>query len=93
MTQCFTKCVFRQRRQYPEGAGGQKHAVGDQSMDVRVESHEVAEGLHVEDKGWLSAPFHGLEAGFQQSGNQLAQCTQRCRAISGPRQSAIRAAT
>jgi hypothetical protein len=45
-------------------------------MNMRVEGHEVAEGLHVQDEGWLAARFHGLEAGVQQSGNQLAQCAQ-----------------
>ena len=41
---------------------------------MRVEGHEVTEGLHVEDKGRLSARFHAFEAGLQQSGYQPAQC-------------------
>ncbi len=42
-------------------------------MDMRIEGHEVAEGLYVHDESRLAARFYGLEAGLQQSGNYLAQ--------------------
>lgn len=51
VAQGLTERCLRQRRQHPKRAGGQEHAVSDQGMDMWTESHEVAEGLHVEYKG------------------------------------------
>ena len=43
---------------------------------MRVEGHEVAKGLHIEDEGGLAVRVHGLEARFQQSGDQAAELPQ-----------------
>ena len=73
VSQRLTKRRFRQRRQHPEGAGGQEHAVGNQGVNVRIESHEIAEGLHVQDKGGLAVRRHHLEAGLEECGYQAAE--------------------
>ncbi len=55
---------------------------------MQVEGHEVAKGLHIQDKGGPAARFHGLEAGLQQSGYQPAQGAQTTATIAeeGPDQ-------
>jgi hypothetical protein len=73
VSQRLTKRRFRQRRQYPEGAGGQEYAIGYQGVNVRIESHEIAKGLHVQDKGGLAARRHHLEAGLEECGYQAAE--------------------
>lgn len=65
--------VFRQGRQQPKCARGQKHAIGNQGVNMRVERHEIAESLHVQDEGGLATRLHGPEAGLQESGDQPAE--------------------
>lgn len=45
-------------------------------MDIRVEGHDVAEGLHVQDEGGLTVRCHDLEAGFQRKGDQSAELSE-----------------
>ncbi len=49
-------------RQYPGHARGQKHGLGNQGMEVRVEGREVAEGLLTwavdAANWWLRVPAH-----------------------------------
>ncbi len=40
---------------------------------MRVEGHEVAEGLHVQDEGGLTARLYRFEAGLQEFGDQAAE--------------------
>ena len=58
VAQRFAGSVLGQQRQYPKCAGRKKHAIGYQGMDMRVEGHEVAEGLHVQDEGGLTARLY-----------------------------------
>ncbi len=39
VAQRFTECCLGQRRQHSERAGGEKDAVGNQGMDMRVEGY------------------------------------------------------
>lgn len=75
VAQGFAEKSFGQWWQCPEGAGGQDHAVGDQSMDMRVDGHEIAEGLHVEDESGLTMWLHGVEADLEESCDQSAKLT------------------
>ncbi len=58
VAQRFAESILGRRREYPKCAGWQKHAIGYQGMDMRVEGHEVAEGLHVQDERGLTARLY-----------------------------------
>jgi hypothetical protein len=46
--------------------------LADQGVNVRIES-QIAEGLHLQDKGGLAVRGHHLEAGLEECGNQGAE--------------------
>ncbi len=59
-------------------------------MDVRVEGHEVAKCLHVQDESRLAVRLYGLEACLQQSGDDLAQAAEVSAPIAKERPNQLR---
>jgi len=65
--------VHRYRRQHDKHTVGTKNAIGRQHMDVRVEGHQIAEGLNEQDQ-LRTTLDPGAGIGFdQQSLHDMAQ--------------------
>lgn len=76
-----TKALFEQfhgnRRQHDEHAIGAKQTVGGKHMDMRVEGHQIAEGLYEQDQARASLdPGTGIGLD-QQSLHDMAQLSEQ----------------
>jgi hypothetical protein len=59
-------------------------------VNMRIESHEIADGLHVQDESRLTPRVHGFESGPQQAGTQAAKLTEMAAPVAKERPDELR---